>query len=294
MANDLLADYLAYSQMQEDQQNNKKGAGFKKSDDNGVPLFRLGLSNGATAGTIKGYFITLPGDDGYKYYRRINNIKQFGATYKLWGSMGFKAINPGDYKNIDPSTRELLRKYNDLWEELSTYSEGLDKLINDDRAYAARYPQIDIMYMYLTEGVDQPGIYLVTCKSKNFTQSQNEWIRATIDSLQSVGANPKQFVDNIFDNDVTKTSQVVINYTLNQGYKFSFRVESLTLQKQITLDKDAIADLKPLSQCYVDETSVDVEALQAAIGAMTNMIEACKVGSVKATVNGGNGDVFND
>lgn len=298
-----LAEFMSYSgKLDETSSAPKKQSSFTK-DENEIPQFRMGLSKGENSKTIKGYFVTLPGEDGYKTSRRINNIKQFGATGKTWGSYGFKAIAANDYKGIDQETKDLLYKYNTLWEELSSYTDTLKEKLEDQNAYVQRYPQLDIFYMYIVEEVGKsdfkPGFYLVTSKSKNFMTKKREWIDTTKSGIEAAGVPATGFLSDIFDNSAKKNSMVSITWVLDKGYQFSIKSDPIKdPSKKIVLDENAINNLKPLSQAFLDETNVDKEGLKNAIKALTMMIDKCKSSAnlekAAASVAGGSGDVFND
>lgn len=296
---DLLKEFEQYqSVVKESDTSNSK---FKSFDNSGlVPMFRFGMTKAEQGKTkiVKCHFVTCDCDPSYKFSRRLTDIKQFGCSRANNGISGYKALPLACYKNLDKETETLLLKYNGLWDELSNKDWSLLKSVDKD-FYLQKVNNLDIFYMYIIEGAEKPGLYLVTSKSKALIARKNEFIENTrkiFDSSMGTDLASKFMMD-MLDNSISKTYVVTISMTQSQGYNFVFSMDPQKDEsKKIKLSDDELSKIKPLSESFIDETKVDKEILTKANETLAKMIVRLDDMTAKSSahISGGTDDVFKD
>lgn len=293
---DLLAEFESYQKevTESAQKSQSKPARSSFNSENQARMIRFGLSKGESVKVYKGFFVTMPGNDGYKFSRRINNIKQFGCDKDVYGISGFKVMPAGEYDNLDEESETLLRKYNSLWEELNKMD--LTELKKDGKFYIMSQT-IDAWYMYLTDGdgVDKPGYYLCTSKSRKFITQKAEWMQTTKEALESAGADPTNLLRDFVDNTVTKTNKISIEITRSQGYNYKFSSMKMKMPSdQVLFDQSELDNLEPLSKCFVDKTSVNKTSLKKACDTLALLVAKAQTLQAKSEATSSVESAFED
>lgn len=265
---------------------------------------RLGLNQGESMKRFKGYFLTSPGD---KFSREIRNIYRFGCSRNVFGTVGFRCMDPESYilkgsdkknpeKGITEAQKNKLKNFINLFREVDDSKKVQSVTAQSDDVYFQRLSYFDIFYMYFTEGVDEPGVYLATTKSRNFERSKREWLQATKAAYSRFKEAGDQMYNalvlGMVDNTQPKNDQFIIEITQEAGYKFKLNTE--TVNPPFEIPAADLATLEDLDEKYISRYSIDEEELDKNIAILNSLLGKIQSLEGRSQVAADLGDVFKD
>jgi len=267
----------------EEREQRKNSSSKKFNSEDEIKTINLVVPSGETCRVYKGYFVTDPED---KFIRRISNIRMTGCSYKAYKTVGLRTMDLNSYSDqLDQESKDLIIRFNNLWDRLDGYNKtpGVyaeatkiqdenGNWVSDPKFFLKKYPNMDICYMYLTEGpgVEEPGYYLVQCKSVQFQLAKANMVNKQVKFLQQNGMDPTQFAVEMSDNTAPKRRLITIKVTRPNGYQFDFDTDIQSTE--FTLPADGLAKLKPLSEMYISEKVIDKEMYKTNVNVIASWV----------------------
>lgn len=258
-------------------------SGTKPRSQEGTKTINIVIPTGETSREYKGYFVT---DCEDKFTRRVPNVRMIGCNFKAYKTVGLRSMDLINYSpDLDQESKDLITRFNTLWDRFDSYGKvdgAYDEAtkiqnesgawVKDDKFFIKKYKNFDFCYMYLTEGpgVEAPGYYLVQCKSPDFATERAKMVTKQVKFLKDNGINPADFAIEMSDNTTPKKRLVSIKVSRPNGYRFDFDTEMQ--DTSFTLPADGLTELKPLSEMYINEKSIDKEAFKTNINVLATWI----------------------